>query len=165
MSLDRVVAVIVETLLAEGRVWVCGNGGSEACGQHFEAELVVGMCFRHPALDVHAITLAGPVGSASINDIDKDDCYAHRVSTFVHPEDVLLVLTTSGRSENIRRALRANRGTAIALTGPLGIVEPYPDSPSWIEVRSDGDTATVQETHMKQLHEIARRVEEAMCPR
>ncbi|GAB2472015.1 SIS domain-containing protein [Streptosporangium sandarakinum] len=146
-----------------GRLLVCGNGGSAAEAQHLTAELVGRYrADREPyaAIPLHADTSAV---TAIGNDFGADEVYARQVRAHGRPGDVLMCLSTSGRSPNVLAAARAARRTGIAawtLTGPA----PNPLAALCDEVLAvpAGDTATVQEVHLAVIHMLCDAVEDAM---
>src|ERR1700730_1821011 len=93
------------TLLSGHKVLVCGNGGSASDGSHFAAELACRfVCDRRP---YPAISLTGDGGlmTAIGNDYSFPELFARQVRAFGSPGDLLVALTTSGKSEKVRRAL------------------------------------------------------------
>jgi phosphoheptose isomerase len=81
------------------------------------------------------------------------------------PDDVLVVFSTSGTSENVVRAARAHLGATVALLGQSVLVGD-PLGPGSVEVNSTATgTPAIQEEHQRWVHEIARRVEMEMFPR
>lgn len=104
-----------------GKVLVCGNGGSAAESQHFAAELVGRFCSNHRAgLPVMALTADTALLTAWANDVDYSDIFARQVHTFAQPEDLLLVISTSGRSQNLIHAVAAAKAHNIGCIGLLG---------------------------------------------
>lgn len=111
----RIGAVIERVLLArdeEATVWLIGNGGSMATAMHFAADLS-----KTPAKPVRAVSLDNP---ALLTAISNDWSYKR---TFTHPlkwaavNDVLIVISGSGNSQNVVDAALSFRGTVIALLG------------------------------------------------
>jgi len=104
-----------------GKVLVCGNGGSAAESQHFAAELVGRFCSHHRAgLPVMALTADTVLLTAWANDADYSDIFARQVHTFAQPDDLLLVISTSGRSQNLIYAVAAAKAHGIGCIGLLG---------------------------------------------
>jgi len=97
--------LIEQCLRAGNKLLVCGNGGSAADASHFATELVVRFAGDRPAYP--AICLAGDGGllTAAGNDYGFDEIFARQVAAFGMPGDVLICLTTSGKSKNVVRAL------------------------------------------------------------
>jgi D-sedoheptulose 7-phosphate isomerase len=143
-----------------GRLLVAGNGGSAAQAQHLTAEFTGKFAAdRRPysAIALHADTSAV---TAIANDFGYEEVFARQVAAHGRPGDVLLAMSTSGRSQNLLRAVRAAREREIAswaLTGPApnplagasdeAVCVRCPDG-----VHPPALTATVQEAHEVALH-------------
>src|SRR5450759_1345334 len=94
---------VVECLRSGGKLLLCGNGGSAADAQHLAAELLVRLrpeVARRP-LPALALTMDASTLTASSNDYSFDDHFARMTEVLGRPGDVLLGITTSGRSENV----------------------------------------------------------------
>jgi phosphoheptose isomerase len=151
----RAAEAMVECLCAGRKLLVCGNGGSAADGADFSAEF--GCRFVTDRRPYPALNLAqgGSLLSAIGNDYGYDEVFARQVAGLGQRGDVLVAITTSGKSPNILRALDEGktRGlTTVALLGRDG--GPAKDRAE-IEllVRSDS-TARIQEAHKFILHVI-----------
>lgn len=144
------------------RLLAAGNGGSAAEAQHLTAELVGR--FDRDRRPFSAIALHADTSSLSAigNDYGYAQVFARQVRAHGRPGDVLMLLSTSGRSENLLAAADAAREVGAdswALTGP----GPNPLADACTEaVCLPGDTATVQETHLAALHMVCRAVERAL---
>jgi D-inositol-3-phosphate glycosyltransferase len=104
-----------------GKLLVCGNGGSAAESQHFAAELVGRFCsHQRPGLPVMALTADTALLTAWANDVDYNDIFARQVYTFAQPEDLLLVISTSGNSPNLIQAVAAAKACNVRTLGLLG---------------------------------------------
>ena len=161
-TLARWGAELATRLTSGGRLLAAGNGGSASEVQHLTAELVgrfEGERIPLPALALHGDTSAM---TAIANDYGYQEVYARQVRAHARPEDVLLLLSTSGRSPNLLEAARAGRSCGAltwALTGP----GPNPLARLCNDaVCVPGDTATVQETHLAAIHMICRALEAAL---
>ncbi|MFI6711652.1 SIS domain-containing protein [Nonomuraea sp. NPDC050478] len=149
-------------LAAGGRLLACGNGGSAAEAQHLTAELVGR--FRADRSPYAAIPLHADTSSltAIANDFGADEIYARQVHAHGRPGDVLICLSTSGRSANVLAAARAAQERGIlswALTGPAP--NPLADlCDDAVAVPAD-ETATVQEVHLAMIHMLCDAAEEA----
>jgi glycosyltransferase involved in cell wall biosynthesis/phosphoheptose isomerase len=146
-----------------GRLLVCGNGGSAAESQHFAAELVGRL--RPPAreaLPALALTADTVTLTAWANDAGYDEVFARQVAAFGRPGDVLVVISTSGRSRNIVLALQEARrrglDTIALLGGDGGPARLEADTA--LVVPSD-DTQHIQEAHLVTLHLLADLVDRA----
>ena len=118
-EMQRVCDLLAECWESGGKVLVCGNGGSCADSMHLAEELVVRFQKNRRALP--AIALADPtVLTCCGNDFGYDAIFERQVEAFGQAGDVLLVLTTSGNSPNILRALDAARPLGLKTVGFLG---------------------------------------------
>jgi D-sedoheptulose 7-phosphate isomerase len=187
--LDTAISTIVESLKSGGTVFCCGNGGSDAHAGHLAAELIGRFGYDRPPLRAIHLPSGGPVGSCIANDYGFGEVFARQVRALCGEHerkvwtdggnDVLVCFTTSGKSVNVHQAIRAAmaaRAAAVAFTGPKGLME-FSDVDGYDDgfrpmrtdaliVRADAfTTAMIQEEHQRQIHEVARRVEEALCPR
>jgi D-sedoheptulose 7-phosphate isomerase len=145
-----------------GRLLAAGNGGSAAHAQHLTAELVGR--YRDERRPLSAIALHADTSSltAIVNDYGPDAGFARQVHAHGRPGDVLVVLSTSGRSPNLVAAVDAARrcGMAtLALTGPAPnpLAEAAEDALA-VEAPS---TATVQEVHQVVVHLVCAAVDAA----
>jgi phosphoheptose isomerase len=145
-----------------GRLLVAGNGGSAAEAQHLTAELVGR--FETDRAPFSAIALHAETSSytAIANDFGAAHAFARQVRAHGRPGDVLLALSTSGRSENVLAAAEAacEHGLATwAMTGPA----PNPLEHLCDETLAvDADrSATVQEVHLVAIHLLCGFVESA----
>ncbi|MFC7614888.1 SIS domain-containing protein [Actinokineospora soli] len=162
-TLTRWGRALAARLDAGGRLLAAGNGGSAAEAQHLTAELVGRFDRdRRPfsALALHADTSSL---TAIGNDYGYAEVYARQVEAHARPGDVLVLLSTSGRSENVRRAALAGvrAGASVwGLTGPA----PNPLAAVCDEaVCVPGCTATVQEMHLVLVHLLCAAFEQALA--
>lgn len=95
------------TVEADGKLLFCGNGGSAADAQHLAAEYVVRLVRDRRALPAIALTTDTSVLTACANDMGYDQVFARQVEALGRPGDLLVLLSTSGESENLIRAAGA----------------------------------------------------------
>jgi phosphoheptose isomerase len=156
-------ARLARRLRTGGRLLTVGNGGSAAEAQHLAAELVGRLRDERMPLSAIALTPDSSAVTAIGNDYGFEEVYARQVRAHARPGDVVLLLSTSGRSRNLLEAARAARscGTEVwAMTGP----GPNPLARLCDDaVCIPGDTATVQETHLAAVHMLCRSVEAALA--
>lgn len=157
---------IAECLLSGHKLLICGNGGSAADASHIATEFVIRFINDRPAYPAICLTADGGLLSAGGNDYGFEEIFARQVSAFGQPGDVLISLTTSGKSRNIQRAVEEakERGlTTITLLGRNG--GPMINT-SDIELVVRGEaTARIQEAHMLLLHVLCEAVEERLVSR
>ena len=156
----RAADLIDQCLRAGNKLLICGNGGSATDASHFATEFVVRFAKDRRALP--AICLASDSGiiTAAGNDYGFDEIFARQVTAFAQPNDVLICLTTSGKSKNLIRALKeakARKLKTIAFLGrdggsTVGVADVD------LLVKSDS-TARVQEAHKLLLHVLCEIIE------
>ena len=115
--------LIGQCLRTGNKLLVCGNGGSAADAAHFVTELVVRFAKDRSAHPAICLASDGGLLTAAANDYGFNEIFARQVAAFGPPGDVLICLTTSGRSKNVARALeeaRARKLKTIALLGRDG---------------------------------------------
>lgn len=168
LDLDAQVAkaadLIEESLRAGNKLLVCGNGGSAADASHFATEFVVRFTKDRPAYPAICLSGDGGLLTAAGNDYGFDEIFARQVAAFGLPGDVLICLTTSGKSRNVERALeeaKAHKLKTIAFLGrdggsTIGIANVD------LLVRSDS-TARIQEAHQLLLHVLCETVESRLA--
>jgi D-sedoheptulose 7-phosphate isomerase len=149
---EAVAAALVAALRAGAKVMCFGNGGSATQASHMAGELIGR--FSKTRRPFPALALVSDPGSVTCiaNDFGYAALYERQVEGLVRPGDVAIGLTTSGRSENVRRGLEAaQRGGAVsvALTGAAGLIDATADHV--LRVPST-NTANIQEVHIMLLH-------------
>jgi len=159
-EVSRATDLIEECLRAGNKLLVCGNGGSATDASHFATELVVRFAKDRRALP--AISLSSDIGilTATGNDYGFNEIFARQVAALGAPGDVLICLTTSGKSKNLIRALeeaKARKLKTIAFLGrdggpTLGIADVD------LLIKSES-TARVQEAHHLLLHVLCEIIE------
>src|SRR5437867_2688089 len=103
--------LIADAFRAKGKLLLCGNGGSAADCQHLAAEFVSvrDRAFVRPALPAVALTTDSSLLTANANDFGFRGVFARQVEALGAAGDVLLAISTSGRSENVVAALKRAR--------------------------------------------------------
>lgn len=148
--------LITGALLAGAKVLSCGNGGSAGDAMHIAAELVNRFELERPALPALALTADTPTLTAIANDHAYEQVFARQVQALGQEGDVLLAITTSGRSPSVVAAIAAahDRGLrVIALSGKDGGDVAALLGPADVEIRVPSDsTARIQETHLLVIH-------------
>jgi D-sedoheptulose 7-phosphate isomerase len=126
-ALDDVVQSAIDELtaaLARGnKIMFCGNGGSAADAQHLAAELIGRYKLDRAPLPALALTVDTSALTAIANDYSFDEVFARQLRGLGQAGDVLVVISTSGNSKNVLRAIEAAREKeikTIGLTGQAG---------------------------------------------
>lgn len=110
-TLVRMSEIMTDSIAAGGKILFCGNGGSAADAQHLAAELLVRLRpqVNRPGIPALALAMDSSTLTACANDYSFDALYERMVETLGQRGDVLLGITTSGKSPNVIRALQAAR--------------------------------------------------------
>lgn len=154
--IERAAELMVGSLLNEGKILACGNGGSAADAQHFSAELLNRFEMERPGLAGIALTTDSSTLTSIGNDYDFNQIFSKQVRALGHGGDVLLAISTSGNSPNVIAAITAaheKQMTVVALTGRDGgkMGEMLREADVHICVPSPV-TARIQEVHILCLH-------------
>lgn len=110
-------------LRGNGKLVFFGNGGSAADALHLAAELVVRLRTERKGLAALALTTNPSVLTAAGNDYGFENIFSRQIESLLAPRDILIALTTSGKSPNIVRGLEAGRARGtylVAFTGETG---------------------------------------------
>jgi D-sedoheptulose 7-phosphate isomerase len=162
--LERWGRRLSEVLVAGGRLLAAGNGGSAAEAAHLTSELVGRYRDDRPPFSAIALTAEASAVSAIGNDYGIEEVFARQVRAHGRPGDVLVALSTSGRSPNVLAAVDAANDAGLttwALTGRPGnaLAERCHDA---LCVDSP-HTATIQEIHLITIHLVCAAVDEALA--
>ena len=156
-ALDRWGRLLADVLCGSGRgrLLAAGNGGSAAQAQHLTAELVGRYRADRPPFSAICLTAETSSLTAIANDYPADELFARQVEAHGRDGDVLVLLSTSGRSPNAVAAARRARDcgiTVLALTGPAPT--PRAEAAAAAVCIDSPWSATVQECHLVALHLI-----------
>jgi D-sedoheptulose 7-phosphate isomerase len=156
-----IAAAITAAFRTGGKVLWCGNGGSAADAQHLAAEFSGRFLRERGGLYSEALSVNTSTLTAVANDHGFEYVFARQVEAFARPGDVVVGITTSGRSPNVLRALEAARkagATSVAFTGNGG--GPIAEGADLILSGPHGYSALVQEVHITLGHIICDLVEQ-----
>ena len=152
-SISRMVDVMATAIKQGGKSMSCGNGGSLCDAMHFAEELTGRFRKNRRPLPAMTINDAAYITCTS-NDYSYDEVFARWVEAFGRPEDVLLAISTSGRSENVLRAVQ------MAHTKGMKVVALTCNNDN--PLRQEADVAVgapctpysdrIQEIHIKVIH-------------
>lgn len=159
-TIQQIISTITDCFRQEGKVFFCGNGGSAADAQHLAAELSGRFYLNRRALPSEALHCNTSYITAVANDYGFEEVYSRLIGGIVQQGDVLIGLSTSGNSINIKNAFMKAKEmgiTTIAFTGAGGgALKAYSDI--LLPVPST-NTPRIQECHMLIGHIICEQVE------
>ena len=158
-----IAAAVVAALRTGNKLLIIGNGGSAADAQHIAAEIVGRYKQDRPAYAALALTTDTSALTAIANDYGFEQVFARQVAGLGRHGDVLLALSTSGRSPNILAALRTARERGLVTIGFTGAKG---EALGWLcdhlLVAPSDDTAIIQQIHLTVAHGICEAIEQAL---
>jgi len=158
-TFGRLVEVCAKSLSSGGKLMFFGNGGSAADAQHVAAEFLSRFGFDRNPLPAIALTTDTSVLTAIGNDYGFEHVFERQVRGLGRKGDVLIAISTSGRSPNIIAALKAARATGMTTIGFSGSAgEMHALCDSFLAVPSK-ETALIQQIHITAFHAICGIVE------
>lgn len=164
-TLVAAVSLIATVLKGGGRVFFCGNGGSAAQAGHLACELSGRFYYDRAPLSAVSLTENTAALTAIANDYGYEQVFARQLRASGAPGDVLVALTTSGRSPNIIRAVEVARSLGVRTIGFTG--EGGQDFAGLCDlafvVRAN-DTARIQEIHLLLGHVLCAEIEAELFP-
>jgi D-sedoheptulose 7-phosphate isomerase len=159
----KIAQVIVHGLRAGNKLLLVGNGGSAGDAQHIAAEIVGRYKRERPAWAAIALTTDTSALTAISNDYGFEQVFARQVEGLGRRGDILLALSTSGRSPNILAALRVARKhglVTIGFTGAKGAA--MGAACDHLLVAPSDDTPVIQQIHLAVAHGICDEIEQAL---
>src|SRR5438093_8574975 len=160
----RAADLIADCLTKGNKLLVCGNGGSASDAAHFVTELVVRFAKDRPAYPAICFTGDGGLLTAAGNDYGFEEIFARQVAAFGLPGDLLICLTTSGKSKNVLRALEEARPRKLKTIAFLGRDGGSTIGMADVDLLVPGDsTARIQEAHQLLLHVICEAMESRLA--
>lgn len=147
------------------KLMFCGNGGSACDAMHIAGEFVGRFVNDRRALPALALTADSGILTAIANDYSYAEVFSRQVEALGRAGDVLIALSTSGKSPNVLRALEAARAQGITtalFTGEKG--RGGPAVADFTLIAPSAITAHIQESHMVVLHGLASLIEAELFP-
>ena len=161
--------LLLHCLRAGGKVIIFGNGGSASQANHFAAELVGRFRRERRSLPALALNSDSALVTAIGNDYGFEHIYSRQVEALVKPGDLVIGITTSGKSPNVLNGLltaKQCKADTLMLTGEIDpsdakILEfnNFPETESIILPVPSSDTARIQEAHLVIIHLLCELVE------
>ena len=157
-------AEIVASALGDGKkLLACGNGGSASDASHLTTEFVSRFDRERKPSPAISLSVHGGDLTAIGNDYDFQDVFARQVNAFGVEGDVLIVFTSSGNSENVRRALIQAKSQGLRTIAFLGRTGGNSIGIADVDLLPPGEqTARIQELHKLLLHTLCEIVEEKL---
>ncbi len=162
-EINRAAAMLRDCLTAGGKIMACGNGGSAGDASDFTTEYVCRFITDRPAFPAINLTADGSLLTAVGNDYGFEEVFSRQVCAFGKPGDVLIVISTSGKSRNIIRALEEARKLQLPSVALLGRDGGDAKGLATVDlVVPSKVTARIQEAHKFLFHVICELVDPAL---
>ncbi|SFX02796.1 phosphoheptose isomerase [Marinospirillum alkaliphilum] len=164
--IEQASRMMVETLLNEGKILSCGNGGSAGDAQHFSSEMLNRFERERPSLPAMALTTDTSTLTSIANDYSYNEIFSKQIRALGQPGDILLAISTSGNSANIIQAIQAAHERdmkVVALTGKDGGNMAALLTQEDCEIRVPAKvTARIQEVHLLVIHCLCDLIDEQL---
>jgi len=165
IEIQQTAELLIKCLSSGGKVLLFGNGGSAADAQHFATELVGRYRRDRPAIPAISLTSDTSLITSISNDYGFSEVFARQVQALAQPGDIVIGISTSGRSANVIAGLGSARDKGahtVALIGAniLGLAALVDIV---ISVPSE-DTPRIQEAHGVIIHILCDIVEQSLHP-
>ncbi len=162
-DLEKAAAMAGDALLAGNKLMFCGNGGSASDSAPLATEFTCRFKEDRRPYPAMAFTVAAGLLTAIGNDYEFTEVFARQVAAFGKPGDVLIAITTSGKSRNILAALEEARRRGVKTIAFLGKGGGFTKGAADIEMIVPGsETARIQEAQQFLLHVLCEIVEERL---
>lgn len=162
---DSTSKSLSEIIFRGNSIFICGNGGSAADSQHFASELVGRFLIDRKPLPAISLTTDTSALTSISNDFNFTEIFSRQLEALGKEGDALIVLSTSGNSKNLLKALKSAKRKKIKTFSLLGKnggkIKDICDNN--IIIRNDS-TPRIQEIHILIIHSICRQIEEAISP-
>lgn len=161
--MERVIHCVVNCYKNGGKVLFCGNGGSAADAQHLAAELSGKFYFDREPLPAEALHVNSSYVTAVANDYSYSEIYSRYLKAVGKKGDVLIGLSTSGKSENIIKAFQVGKQSGLFCIGLTGEYDAlFNEFCDLVISVPSNDTPRIQESHIMIGHIICQKIEEIL---
>ncbi len=161
--LGRAAQMIVTCLVSGHKLLVCGNGGSASDATHLATEFLCRFCDDRRPYPAISLPANGEYMTAVCNDYHADEIFARQVWGLGEKGDVLIALTTSGKSKNILRALEESKRKGLESICFLGREGGFTKGVATIDLLVSGTvTARIQEAQKLLIHVLCEMVEKQL---
>lgn len=155
-TLVQAAQLLAKCINQGGKVLILGNGGSAADAQHMAAEMVGNMLVKRRPLAAIALTTDTSNLTAIGNDFGYEQIFVLQLQALARPGDVVIAITTSGKSKNVLAAAECARTLGckvIGLTGGSGgLLKPLCDL--FLCVSQGANSSRIQESHIFAIHSM-----------
>lgn len=162
-DMRRAGELLLERVDARRAVFACGNGGSAAIANHLACDLLKGARNRSRVRPrVHSLSANVELLTALVNDMEPREAFAYQLESLADPADLLIVVSSSGASPNIVRALQAAKAMGLATLAMTGFGGGEARRLADVALHVDSDNyGVVEDAHQALMHVLAQYVRHA----
>lgn len=162
-DIEKAIGLIIECYSNDGKLLICGNGGSAADAQHMEGEMVGRFKMERKALPCVALNTNSSSLTALSNDYGVESVFERQVEALGRKKDILIGISTSGNSKNVVKAMIKAKKMGIKTIGLVGSgggqIKELADLSLVVD---SNDTPRIQEAHIMIIHIICELVEKSL---
>ena len=161
-DINKAIEVISKCLIRGNKIILFGNGGSAADAQHIAAEFIGRFNFNRSSLPALALTSNSSILTSISNDYSFDIVFSRQCESLVKKGDVVIGISTSGNSLNVKRGLLTSKklsATTIGLLGKNGSIKKIVDISLSVQCKT---TPEIQEAHRVIYHIICEHIEKKL---
>ena len=165
-TIVKIAEWILDTINGGGKILFCGNGGSASDSQHIACELVGKLSRERKGLPAIALTTDTSILTAVSNDWDFDRVFSRQVEALGNKGDLLIAISTSGKSKNILNAVDAARKIGMKTIGLSGFEGgTLKEHADFTLIVPSQDVQRIQEAHITVGHVVSDIVERTILDR
>ena len=161
-DINKAIDVISKCLIRGNKIILFGNGGSAADAQHIAAEFIGKFNFNRSSLPALALTSNSSILTSISNDYSFDIVFSRQCESLVKKGDVVIGISTSGNSLNVKKGLLTSKklsATTIGLLGKNGSIKKIVDISLSVQCKT---TPEIQEAHRVIYHIICEHIEKKL---
>lgn len=162
-TLEKISRAVLKAFQSGRKVLLCGNGGSAADAQHIAAEFVGRFKRERKGLPAIALTTDTSILTALANDYAYEKVFSRQIEALGRKGDILIAISTSGRSQNVMEAVRHARAqglVTVGLTGGTG--GDLKNKVDLCFLAASDKTSHIQEVHITVLQAVCEVVEDSL---
>lgn len=162
IEIQKIEDVIIKTIKKNGNIYVIGNGGSSSTASHYVVDFTKKLDFYGlPRVNIYSLSDNVPIITAYANDMSYDDIYYKQIKDRVSSSDIIIVLSASGNSKNLVKAVKyakEKKMTIISIVGNFdGNVLKFSDYKIVIDSKNYG---IIEDIHLSLNHVISNSIKE-----
>lgn len=162
-ALERAAEILLDAYTRGANVFCCGNGGSAAIANHIQCDHLKGIRTGTDLTPrVVSLSASAELLTAIANDVAFEDVFAYQLQSQASPGDVLMAISSSGRSANVVNALTWARGHGLATIALTGFGGGDARDLAHVSIHVDGSNyGIVEDLHQAVMHALAQYIRQS----